>query len=147
MTERGRPVGLMLLGVLLLVLALRALGWMVIGGLLARRVPGLVEGLLTILITAILLVSVVGLLRLREWARWLTLIVCSVYFGLMLVNVVVMWPRLRLSRTNLGLGLMNAVEAVIVLASAWWYLSRRDVRSLFSESRRELRGESHREPE
>jgi hypothetical protein len=133
-----RPVGLMLLGVLLLILALRALGWVVIGGLLAQRMPGLVGGLLGLLVTAILLITVVGLLRLREWARWLTLAVCSIYFGLTLANVVAMWSRLRAGGmslgTSLGLGVLNAVEAVIALALVWWYLNRKDVRRLFRES-------------
>jgi len=129
-----RPLGLILFSVLLLILALRAVGWGVIGGLLGRQGPGLTGVLLSLPVTAILLVSAVGLLRLREWARWLTLAVCSVYFGLTLVNVVVLWSRLQASRLNLSLGLLNGVEAVVVLALAWWYLNRKDVRRLFWES-------------
>jgi len=128
-----RPVGLMLLSALLLTMALRALGWMVIGSLLGQRTPGLAGGLLSLLVAAILLISAVGLLRLREWARWLTLALCSIYFGLMLINVVAMWSRLRTSRLNLSLGALNAAEAVIVLALSWWYLNRKDVRRLFRE--------------
>ena len=128
-----RPVGLMLLSALLLILALRAMGWVVIGGLMGQRTPGLAGGPLSLLVTAILFTSAVGLLRLREWARWLTLAVCSIYFGLTLVNVVVMWSRLRASRLNLSLGVLNAVVAVIVLALSWWYLNRKDVRRLFRE--------------
>ena len=128
-----RPLGLMLCSALLLVLALRAMGWVVIDGLLGPQMIGLTGRLVSMLMTAILLVSAVGLLRLREWARWLTLAVCSVYFGLVLVNVVVLWSRLRISRLNLSLGVLNAAEAVIVLALAWWYLNREDVRRLFQE--------------
>jgi len=128
-----RPLGLMLCSALLLVLALRAMGWVVIGGLLGPQMIGLTGRLMSMLITAVLLVSAVGLLRLREWARWLTLAVCSVYFGMVLVNVVVLWSRLRISRLNLSLGVLNAAEAVIVLALAWWYLNREDVRRLFQE--------------
>ena len=130
-TAQKRPVGLMLLSALLLILALRALGWLLIGALLTRRMPGLAEACLMLLVTAILLVAVVGLLRLQAWARWLTLAVCSVYFGWMLVNVITGWSRLRTNGMNLGLGVLNAIEAVIVLALAWWYLNRRDVRGLF----------------
>jgi len=133
MATPKRPLGLMLLSALLLILALRAMGWVVINGLLEQQTPGLVEGLTSLLVTAILITSAVGLLRLREWARWLTLAVCSVYFGLMLFNVVTMWPRLRASRLNLGLGVANGAEAVIVLILAWWYLNREDVRRLFRE--------------
>ena len=53
--------------------------------------------------------------------------------GLTLVNVVVLWPRLQASRLSLGLGVLNAVEAVIALALAWWYLNRKDVRRLFRD--------------
>jgi hypothetical protein len=115
----------------LLVLALRALGWVAIGGFLGGRMPGLARWLLSLVVTAVLILSAVGLLRLREWARWLTLALCSIYFGLTLVNVVVLWPHLQASRLSLGLGLLNAVEAVLVLALAWWYLNRKDVRWLF----------------
>jgi hypothetical protein len=128
-----RPLGLKLLSALLLIVALRGVGWIVIGGLVARRTPGLAGWLPSLLVTAVLLASAVGLLRLREWARWLTLAVCSVYFGLTLVNVGVLWPRLRASRVNLNLGALNAAEAVIVQASAWWYLNRKDVRRLFRD--------------
>ncbi len=128
-----RPLGLMLLSALLLILALRALGWVVIGGLLGQRMPYLIGGLLSLLMTAVPLIVAVGLLRLREWARWLTLAVCSIYFGLMLVNVVVMWPRLRAGWLNLSLGVLNAAEAVITLALSWWYLNREEVRRLFRE--------------
>jgi hypothetical protein len=131
MRAQKRPVGLMLLSALLLTMALRALGWAVIGGLLGQRTPGLAGGLLSMLVAAVLLISAVGLLRLREWARWLTLALCSIYFGLMLTNVAAMWSRLRTSRLNLSLGALNAAEAVIVLALSWWYLNRRDVRRLF----------------
>ena len=126
-----RPLGLLLCSALLLVLALRALGWVAIGGFLGGRMPGLARWLLSLVVTAVLILSAVGLLRLREWARWLTLALCSIYFGLTLVNVVVLWPHLQASRLSLGLGLLNAVEAVLVLALAWWYLNRKDVRWLF----------------
>jgi hypothetical protein len=89
--------------------------------------------LLSLGVTVVLLVSAVGLLRLREWARWLTLALCSAYFGLTLANVVVLWPRLQASRLSLSLGVLNAVEAVIALALAWWYLNRKDVRRLFRD--------------
>ena len=128
-----RPLGLMLCSALLLVLALRAMGWVVIGGLLGPQMIGLAGQLVSMLMTAILLVSAVGLLRLREWARWLTLAVCSVYFGMVLVNVVVLWSRLRASRLNLSLGVLNAAEAIIVLVPVWWYLNRKDVRRLFQQ--------------
>ncbi len=135
MATQKRPLGLMLLSALLLIMALRALGWLLIGGLLWERGSGLTGGLLNLLLAAIFLVSAVGLLRLREWARWLTLAICSIYFGWMLVNVVVVWPDLRASRANLGLGVLNGVEAVLVLAMAWWYLNRKDVRRLFQISK------------
>jgi len=125
----------MLLSVLLLVMALRALGWLLIGSLLWEQGTGPTRGILSLLLAAIFLISAVGLLRLREWARWLTLAICSIYFGWMLVNVVVVWPDLRASRTNLGLGVLNGVEAVLVLAMAWWYLNRKDVRRLFQISK------------
>jgi hypothetical protein len=115
----------------LLVLALRALGWVAIGGFLGGRMPGLARWLLSFVVTVVLILSAVGLLRLREWARWLTLALCTIYFGLTLASVVVLWPRLQASRLSLGLGLLNAVEAVLVLALAWWYLNRKDVRWLF----------------
>ncbi|MFQ6102010.1 MAG: hypothetical protein ACE5OS_12365 [Anaerolineae bacterium] len=134
MTTQRQPLGLMLLSALLLILALRALGWLLIGGLLGEQGPGLTGGLVGLLITAMFLISAVGLLRLREWARWLTLAICSIYFGLMLVNVVIKWPELCANRTNLSLGVLNGVEAVLVLAMAWWYLNRKDVRRLFQKS-------------
>ena len=126
-----RPVGLMCLSALLLVMALRAMGWVVLGGLLGQERPGLAGLLLALVATGALVVSAIGLLRLRQWARWLTLAMCTVYFGLTLANVVILWPRLQASRTNLSLGLLNAAEAVIVLGLAWWYLNRKDVRHLF----------------
>jgi hypothetical protein len=126
-----RPLGLMLLSALLLIVALRGVGWIVVGGLVARRTPGLAGWLLSLLVMAVILASAVGLLRLQEWARWVTLAVCSVYFGLTLVNVVARWPRLRTGRVNLSLGVLNAAVALVVLASAWWYLNREDVRRLF----------------
>jgi len=137
MGAQKRPVGLMLLSALLLIVALRALGWLVIGSILARRMPGSNGAFVGLLVTATLLIIVVGLLRLREWARWLALIACSVYFGLTLVNVVAQWPRLRASGVGLGLGLLNAGEAVIVLTLTWWYLNRREVRRLFQKANRE----------
>lgn len=135
MATQKRPLGLMLLSALLLIMALRALGWLIIGGLLWEQGAGPAGGFLNLLLAAIFLISAVGLLRLREWARWLTLAVCSIYFGWMLVNVVVVWPDLRASRTNLGLGVLNGVEAVLAQASAWWYLNRKDVRRLFQISK------------
>ena len=133
MATAKRPLGLLLCSVLLLVLALRALGWVTIGGFLGGHMPDLARWLLSLGVTVVLLVSAVGLLRLREWARWLTLALCSAYFGLTLVNVVVLWPRLQASRLSLSLGVLNAVEAVIALALAWWYLNRKDVRRLFRD--------------
>lgn len=137
MRTRKRPVGLMLLSVLLLIVALRALGWLIIGGVLARRVPGLIGSLVGLALTASLLIIVVGLLRLREWARRLALLACSAYFGLKLINVVALWPRLRANRMSLTLGLLNVGEALVVLTLAWWYLNRRDVRRLFQKIDRE----------
>lgn len=136
MATQKRPLGLMLLSALLLILALRSLGWLLIGGLLWEWGPGLKKGLVGLPLAAISLISAVGLLRLREWARWLTLAICSIYFGLMLVNVVATWPDLRANRTNLSLWVLNGVEAVLVLVMAWWYLNREDVRSLFRETER-----------
>ncbi len=129
--SRRLPLGLMLFGALLLILALRALSWLLIGGLLGGRVMGLTQVLLGLAATMVTLVSAVGLLRLREWARWLTLATCSVYFGLMLFNVIVAWPRLAGNWSILTV--MNGVEAVIVLVSAWWYLNRQEVRRLFQK--------------
>jgi len=131
MATPKRPVGLMLLSVLLLILALRAMGWVIIGDLLGQQMPDVIYGLLSLVVTAILFASAVGLLWLREWARWLTLTVCSIYFGLTLVNVVILWPRLWASGLNLGLGVLNGAEAVIVLVLTWWYLNRKAVRLLF----------------
>ena len=133
MATAKRPLGLLLCSALLLVLALRALGWVTIGGFLGGRMPDLARWLLSLGVTVVLLVSAVGLLRLREWARWLTLALCSAYFGLTLASVAVLWPRLQASRPSLGLGVLNAVEAVIALALAWWYLNRKDVRRLFRD--------------
>ena len=116
---------------LLLILALRALGWLFIGGLLGGRAIELGQGLLSLATTMILLASAVGLLRLREWARWLTLAVCSAYFGLMLFNVIVTWSGLRSNWSSLTA--MNSIEAIIVLASAWWYLNRKEIRQLFRQ--------------
>jgi hypothetical protein len=135
-TRQNLPVGLLLLGVLLLILALRALGWVVIGSLLAQRTLDPAEALTNLLTALVLLVTTVGLLRLREWARWLALAACSAYFGLTLVNVLGLWPRLRGDWMNLGLGVLNAMIAVSVLAFVWWYLNRRDVRRLFQRSER-----------
>jgi len=137
MTVHRRPVGLMLLSALLLIVALRALGWLIIGGVLTQHRPGLIGALVGLLVTIILLITVVGLLRLREWARWLTLTACSVYFGLTLFNVVAQWPRLQANWPNLVLGLLNGGLAVTVLILAWWYLNRRDVRRLFWKADRE----------
>lgn len=127
------PLGLAFLSLLLVVLALRAVGWIVIGGLLRGYLPDPARWFLSLLVAVVLLVAAIGLLWLREWARWLALAVCTVYFGLLLVNVVATWPRLRASRVNLGLGVLNAVEAVLVLSLAWWYLNRREVRRLFQK--------------
>lgn len=132
MAAPKRPLGLVLLSAVLLILALRGIGWVTIGGFLIEgRLSGLVGWLLALSTAAILLTTAVGLLRLREWARWLALALYTIYFGLTLVNVVVLWPRLRASRTSLTLGVLNAVEAVTVLALAWWYLNRQDVRRFF----------------
>ena len=132
-TKPKRPLGLVLLSVLLLILALRAVGWVIIGGILRGYLPGPAQWILSLLVGAILLASAIGLLRLRAWARWLALAVCSVYFGLTLVNVAVLWPRLRTSAVNLRLGVLNAAEAILVLSMAWWYLNRREVRRLFQK--------------
>jgi uncharacterized membrane protein (DUF2068 family) len=126
-----RPLGLMLLSIVLLILALRAMGWIVINGLVEQQTPSLVDGVARLLVTAVLLVSATGLLRLQEWARWLTLAVCSIYFGLTLVNVGTLWPSLQINRLNLSLGVLNAVTAISMLALMWWYLNREDVRRLF----------------
>ena len=91
------------------------------------------DRLARLLVTAVLLTSAVGLLRLQEWARWLTLAACSIYFGLTLVNVGTLWPRLQVNRLNLSLGVLNAVTAISVLALMWWYLNREDVRRLFQK--------------
>ena len=134
MAASKRPLGLMLVSALLLIMALRAGSWLIVGGLLGGESPGLTGWLPGLLVMVVLLISAVGLLRLREWARWLTLALCSVYFGLTLINVVVLWPRLRASRLSLSLGALNAAEAVIVLLPAWWYLNRKDVRRLFRKT-------------
>jgi len=134
MAASKRPLGLMLVSALLLIMALRAGSWLIVGGLLGGESPGLTGWLLGLLVMVVLLISAAGLLRLREWARWLTLALCSVYFGLTLINVVVLWPRLRASRLSLSLGALNAAEAVIVLVPAWWYLNRKDVRRLFRKT-------------
>jgi hypothetical protein len=124
---------LALLSVLLLILALRAVGWIIIGGILRGYLPDPAQWVLSLAVGAILLASAIGLLRLWAWARWLALAVCSVYFGLTLVNVAVLWPQLRTSRTSLRLGVLNAAEAILVLSMAWWYLNRREVRRLFQK--------------
>lgn len=131
MATRERPLGLMLLSALLLILALRALVWLLVGSLLWGQGAGLTRVLLGLSLAAIFVIGAVGLLRLREWARWLTLAIYSIYFGWVLVNVVTSWPGMRAIWTNLGLGVLNGVEAVIVLAMGWWYLNRKDVRRLF----------------
>jgi len=132
MAAPKRPLGLVLLSAVLLILALRGIGWVTIGGFLIEgRRSGFAGWLLALSMAAILLATAVGLLSLREWARWLALALYTIYFGLTLVNVVVLWPRLRSSRTSLTLGVLNAVEAVTVLALAWWYLNRQDVRRFF----------------
>ena len=132
-TKQKRPLGLVLLSVLLLILALRAVGWVIIGGILRGYLPGPAQWTLSLLVGAILLASAIGLLRLRAWARWLALAVCSVYFGLTLVNVAVLWPQLRTNRVSLRLGVLNAAEAILVLSMAWWYLNRKEVRQIFQK--------------
>lgn len=132
MKARKRPLGLMLLSALLLILALRALGWLLIGGLLGGSMTGAAQGLLGLIIVP-LLAGAVGLLRLREWARWLTLAVCSAYFGLTLFNVVVAWPGPE--SKWLTIVALNGLEAVIALVAAWWYLNRKEVRELFQKPR------------
>jgi len=125
MAQPKRPLGLMLFSAVLLILALRAIGLGIISGLLWRRLPAPAVQLLSLLVTAIFLISAVGLLQLREWARWLTLAVCSIYCGWMLVNVIALWPRMTV------LNGVEGTEAVITLALTWWYLNRKDVRRLF----------------
>jgi len=132
-TNPKRPLGLVLLSVLLLILALRAVGWIIIGGILRGYLPDPAQWVLSLVVGAILLASAIGLLRLQAWARWLALAVCSVYFGLTLVNVAVLWPQLRNSRVSLRLGVLNAAEAILVLSMAWWYLNRKEVRRLFQK--------------
>ena len=127
----GRPLGLMLLSALLLILALRTVGWVAIGGFMERRLPGPARWLVSLPLVAVFLVGAAGLMRLWRWARWLALATYTAYFGMTLVNVVAMWPRLQANRTSLVLGILNATEAVTVLALAWWYLNRQDVRRLF----------------
>lgn len=122
-----RPFGVMAFSTLLLLLALRALGWALVGAWVKEQRYGLVN----LPATIILLIGAVGLLRLREWARWLTLAICSIYFGLTLFNVVAAWPGLK-SNLATGLAALNGIEAVMVLASAWWYLNRQEVREIFS---------------
>jgi hypothetical protein len=132
-TKQKRPLGLVLLSVLLLILALRAVGWIIIGGILRGYLPGPAQWVLGLVVGAILLASAIGLLRLWAWARWLALVVCSVYFGLTLVNVAVLWPQLRTSQVSLRLGVLNAAEAILVLFMAWWYLNRKEVRQIFQK--------------
>ena len=132
MTQK-RPVGLLLINALLLIVALRAIGWTLVGSLLSKH-SSLTKGLLSLSIMMIFLISAIGLLRLREWARWLTLTICSLYFGSMLLNVIAMGPHLTSNRINLSLGLLNGAEAISTLFLAWWYLNREDVRRLFQES-------------
>lgn len=132
-TKQKRPLGLVLLSVLLLILALRAVGWIIIGGVLRGYLPGPAQWALGLVVGAILLASAIGLLRLWAWARWLALAVCSAYFGLTLVNVAVLWPQLRTSQVSLRLGVLNAAEAILVLSMTWWYLNRKEVRRLFQK--------------
>ena len=124
-----------MLSALLLILALRAVSWVAIGGFIERRLPGPAGWLVSLPLAAVFLVGAAGLMRLWEWARWLALATYTSYFGMTLVNVVAMWPRLQANRTSLVLGILNATEAVTVLALAWWYLNRQDVRRLFRKRR------------
>ena len=97
---------------------------------------GLVIGLLTLPVVTAFVLCAVGLLRLKEWARWSSLAACSLYFGGMLVNVVGLWIRSGPSRTELTLGVLNGIGAVAVLLWVWWYLTREDVRELFSPGKK-----------
>jgi len=130
-----RPLGLILLSALLMILALRAVGWIAIGGFMERRLPGPVRWLVSLALAAVFLVGAVGLMRLWEWARWIALATYTTYFGMTLFNVVAMWPHLQANRASLILGMLNAIEAVTVLALAWWYLNCQNVRRLFQKPR------------
>lgn len=125
MAQPKRPLGLMLFSAVLLILALRAIGWAIIDDLLWRQSSDPTGWLISLPVMAIFLISAVGLLRLREWARWLALAINSIYFGWMLVNVIALRSRLTV------LNGVEGAEAVIMLALTWWYLNRKDVRRLF----------------
>ena len=126
-----RPPGLILLCALLVILTVRSLGWAVIQGVMGGE--GIVWGIGLVVLPIIVasVACVVGLLRYRKWARRLTLIVCTIYFGWMLVNVVRLWPRLAGSQAERSLAILNGVGAVAILLWSWWYLTRPDTRDMF----------------
>lgn len=91
-----------------------------------------------------LIVTVIGLWRLRDWGRHLLLAAITVHYGLLFVGSVALWgPLVGLSLRAPGQSWVSTVllEAVLGLCFGWWYLHRAAVKRWFDAGSR-LRLES-----
>ncbi len=82
-----------------------------------------------------LLVTAIGLWRLRNWGRQLLLAAITVHYGLLFIGSVALWgPLVGLSLRAPGQGWVSTVllEAVLGLSFGWWYLHRAAVKRWFS---------------
>jgi hypothetical protein len=93
-----------------------------------------------------LFLSLVGLVRLRNWGRKLFLGLITAYYGLLFVGSIPVWgPLVGISLASPGQGWVTAVvvESSAGLAFGWWYLNRRLIKGWFGvepESERTIHG-------
>jgi hypothetical protein len=86
-----------------------------------------------------LIVTVIGIWRLRDWGRRLLLAAITVHYGLLFIGSVALWgPLVGLSLRAPGQSWVSAVllEAVLGLSFGWWYLRRATVKSWFDAGSR-----------
>lgn len=81
-----------------------------------------------------LIVTCVGLWKMRSWARRLFLIQITAYYGLLLLGSLPLWgPIIGVPIGRPGQEWVTTVllEGIVGLGFGWWYLNRRIVRSWF----------------
>ena len=87
----------------------------------------------------LLLVTTIGLWRLRNWGRQLLLAAITVHYGLLFIGSIALWgPLVGLSLRAPGQGWVSTVllEAVLGLSFGWWYLHRAAVKRWFGAGSR-----------